>query len=80
MVLISVSLTLHDFLLFRELFPICSSADIEGETDEHLSVTPQNKYYKHFVLTRIENGTGTPPVGPGFGVNASVAPSNFHFA
>lgn len=48
--------------------------------DEHLSVTPKNKCYKHFVLTRIENGTGTSPVGPGFGVNASVAPSNFHFA
>lgn len=33
-----------------------------------------------FVLTRIENGTCTAPVGPGFWVNASVAPSNFHFA
>lgn len=35
---------------------------------------------EYFVLTRIENGTCTAPVGPGFWVNASVAPSNFHFA
>lgn len=35
---------------------------------------------EYFVLTGIENGTCTAPVGPGFWVNASVAPSNFHFA
>lgn len=35
---------------------------------------------EYFVLTRIENGARTAPVGPGFWVNASVAPSNFHFA
>lgn len=35
---------------------------------------------EYFVLTRIENGTCAAPVGPGFWVNASIAPSNFHFA